>query len=63
MEAFRWISIIGIACIASGIGVILAADGEYEHNQPIIGWILIGIGLFITLTLLIIAFGTIPVLF
>lgn len=63
MEAFRWISIIGIACIASGIGVILAADGEYEYNQPIIGWILIGIGLFITLTLLIIAFGAIPVLF
>lgn len=63
METFRWISVIGIACIASGIGIILAADWDYEHNPHVIGWVLIGIGLFITLTLLIMAFGAMPVLF
>ena len=63
METFRWISIVGIACIASGIGIILAANDGFNQKQPTIGWVLIAIGLFITLFLLNVAYWSIPVLF
>ena len=63
MEIFRWVAILGIICIAAGIGIILCMGGKYENSSSIIGWVLIAIGLFITLFLLIIAFGSIPLLF
>lgn len=63
METFRWVAIFGIICIAAGIGLILCMGGKYENSLPIIGWVLIAIGLFITLFLLTVAFWSIPVLF